>query len=442
MSIMQFMDRAAPFALDPAIALLGNEPAGAAFDFTTMRGFIRDPITAGSNWLGDPNDKLDYASPSTKWIWNKQGVLETGTALRCEYDPVTGEALGIRIESQRTNLFTGSNPTQVMTNTDQSMGLWVADAPSIVGNGSKQKLTRNNAANSGCYRYGGKNIYTIGTTYAFSFIVEKGDCLDRFVWCYLIGGPTEARANFDFTTGQMGAIGASVAAYSQALGGDRYRITYVFAATAANQPLIVGTGATQRTDVGASPSDNTVNGTGAIFDHMQVEAGNFASSPIPTTTAQVTRAADNISLATALFPYNVLSGVLTADFSSNDPANSPVAAVLRNAGTGSCPMRIRFSATNAQALVTDNNVVQAALNVTHGRDRTKAAGFYKANDFRFSADGSAVVKAGSGTVPADTVVLQFGALSGATASLDGWLRNARYIPRASITDEELQAWAA
>lgn len=90
-----------------AALLLGNEADGLAIDFTDLSMVIRDTTTPANNFVGDPNAKLTYASPSTKWVRNRAGVLVSGTALRTEYD-LSGNALGVRLEEQRTNLFLNS----------------------------------------------------------------------------------------------------------------------------------------------------------------------------------------------------------------------------------------------------------------------------------------------------------------------------------------------
>jgi len=90
-----------------ASALLGAEANGLAIDFTDMSMAIRDTGTPANAFSGNPNTKLTYSSPSTKWILNKSGVYESGTTLRTEYD-ASGNPLGVRIEEARTNLFLNS----------------------------------------------------------------------------------------------------------------------------------------------------------------------------------------------------------------------------------------------------------------------------------------------------------------------------------------------
>ena len=515
MGIMQFMDRAAPLALDPAIALLGNEEQGAAFDWAAMRGFIRDRVTGANNWLGDPNAKVTYASPSAKWIWNAFGVLTSGTTLRCDHDPASldssmtplnslgigsgavvnksivlasgtfsypvGEvvritdaadiskwilgrvvswtagtktlvvagyaasgsyvsgsnwkvivALGIRIESQRTNLLLRSDD---FTATWQKVGTTTPSANSF----------RETSADS--VHYVRQSVVFPDGSGSLSLDLKSAG---RKVSLQIETGGLYANrceADIDIDAGTTSRIlnngtyaGASVTFGPVDTDGYR-RVTLAFSTGAK-----VGDGsvfAVIRTlgaaDVTSFVGDPT---KGVDIRRAQLEVGAFASSYIPTTTAQVTRAADNISLATALFPYSSVSGVLAADFVPAQGTSSNVAAVIRDSGGTVYSALLGSTGSLAQFVVRDGGASQASLASTHARTRTKMAGAYKANDFRVSIDGAAVLSDTSGTVPAGISVLQFGAFTGSANVIDGWIRNTRYFPRATVTDAELQAWAA
>ena len=78
----------------PAARLLAGEASGAAFDFVNMDMMIRG---GGLDWSGDPNLKLTYTSPSTKWVRNASGVYVSGTTLRTDY-LANGTALGLLIQ--------------------------------------------------------------------------------------------------------------------------------------------------------------------------------------------------------------------------------------------------------------------------------------------------------------------------------------------------------
>lgn len=84
--------------------LVPAEPAAAAFDLLALAGLVRDDEDRAKSWAGDPNDKLQYQSPSIKYVRNRAGVLVPGTTMRCDHDPATGTGRGVRIEPQATRL--------------------------------------------------------------------------------------------------------------------------------------------------------------------------------------------------------------------------------------------------------------------------------------------------------------------------------------------------
>ena len=116
--IVRYMDRPAPFSLDPAIALLGNEKEGMALDFLTMRGYIRDRGTPANFFLGNLNELLEYQAPSIKFVMDSAGLLAPGTTLRCDH-LADGTPLGVLSEESRTNV--------VLFNRDLGQTVWVAE---------------------------------------------------------------------------------------------------------------------------------------------------------------------------------------------------------------------------------------------------------------------------------------------------------------------------
>lgn len=104
-----------------AAQMLAAYSDGLAIDGRDLSMVIKDTGTPANAFSGNPNSKLTYASPSTKWILGRSGLYESGTTLRTEYN-AGGTALGIRTEDLRTNLFLNSRTpsTQSVTTTAQS----------------------------------------------------------------------------------------------------------------------------------------------------------------------------------------------------------------------------------------------------------------------------------------------------------------------------------
>lgn len=101
---IQYINRPAPFALDPAVALLGNEREGLAIDFGRNRAYVRDRAVPASNYLGDVEGKfpLVRASDGSRYDAARKLVIDGPDVLRLTHDPLTGEAIGALLEGART----------------------------------------------------------------------------------------------------------------------------------------------------------------------------------------------------------------------------------------------------------------------------------------------------------------------------------------------------
>jgi hypothetical protein len=167
-----------------------------------------------------------------------------------------------------------------------------------------------NAA-SGQHRVG-KNISVVSaTTYTFSVFAKKGSLR----YCYLLttAGGASDRYYFDLQDGVSITAGGKIEDY----GSGWYRISAKVTAAATGNELFAF-------NLTNSPSFPTYSGTGTGY-HMiygyQVEAGDYATSYIPTTTASVTRNQD-LMLLSNIYTNNLLTssgGTWFVDFRNNVP---------------------------------------------------------------------------------------------------------------------------
>ena len=332
-----------------AALMLLNETNGVAIDFTDLSMQIKDTITPANVFSGDPNSKLTYTSPSTKWILGANGIYTSGTTLRTEYN-ASGTALGLRVEEARTNLFLNSRApvTQDITTTAQS---------------------------------------------------------------YTISGLGAAGATLVISGTATGTLTGTAAV-------DRDKLT--FTATAGTLAV-------------------TVSGT---WDFVQVEAGAFATSPIVTAGATVTRAIDNISLLASLFPYSATASTIFGTF---------VRGVSDVFGTA---LQVSNGNTNNRLVLIDDtvNFVAQVRDVTASVTYTsnlvganplgtpfKAALAAAANDANSAYNGVAGVTDTAVTMPSTAATsMYFGSVVGAAGtSWNGWIKQAMYVPR-RMSNAELQ----
>jgi hypothetical protein len=206
------------------------------------------------------------------------------------------------------------------------------------------------------------------------------------------------------------------------------------------------------------PSINTLQQTftgdgvsGAYIWGAQVETNSYATSYIPTTTAQVTRAADTSTSAQTTRSADVASintmtpwfsstqGTLFGQFDTVASGTRTVADI--NDGTGNESIRLGSVGTDPYFTVTDGGVDQATIDAGSIASSTsyKFAAAYKANDFAACIGGGTVQVDTSGTLPTVNQVLL--GTSAASNNLNGHLQRITYYP-SKLTNAELQALTA
>lgn len=420
-----------------SLASAALQEAGLAFDARDMSASVKGHTT---NFEGDANGLFTYSSPSTKYVRNAAGLLVPGTTMRFDHD-ASGNKLGLLIEEQRTNLFVRSaeisnaswSKTRLTVTADQAIapdGTLSADKIEPTGNSNNDSWT--------------DQTVTTGAVLATNSIYAKPAGLD---WIMLyIADSSVCRAFFNVATGVVGTVAGSASNKSATITQDAngfYRCTLTCTNLAAGQ------------NVGYSPAeaDNDFSfaaGTtnGLYVWGAQIEAGAFATSYIPTTGSQVTRAADNITLLATAFPLNAAEGTVFAEFIPARAISSGNPRVMRLAGAGndymeiagfsSTPDKYSFIIRTAAGFQADLSSASANYNATYG-SRFRLAGAYKANDSASSANGNTASTDTSVALPTVTG-LALGSTNGGS-HLNGHLTRLNYRARRA-PDAELQALAA
>lgn len=180
--------------------------------------------------------------------------------------------------------------------------------------------------------------------------------------------------------------------------------------------------------------------------HLQAELGAIASSPILTsgaqvtraaditTSSQVTRAADVVSVNNLAPWYRADEGTLFAEFSRTGITNSGIFRISGGTG-GSAGIFLETGVSDPsqqRLLVRENGTDQAQLLGGNGVVGTvyKLAGAYKENDFAASQNGAPPLKDTAGILPYPTTV-KIG------QQFNGHIKSIRYYPK-RLPDAELQ----
>ena len=406
-----------------ADALLRDYSAGFALSALDMSARVKGHST---NFRGNANGLLTYTSPSTKYVRNSAGVLVPGTSLRLDHDE-NGVPLGLLIEEQRTNIFTRSEfETGNVAGSSARGGLLTDTTFSGLKHGTGVAFGHDGSTASFLY----KGSTVDGTQYTISAFVRMDDGAGPPVF----GSASWANAANDFYFVLKNVPTSPSSIVVEDYGGGLYRVSQVITASGASSAVNNGI------------IKNFVNSARTFkVSGFQLEAAPFASSYIPTEASQVTRAADNITLATSLFPFNAVGGTIVAEAVMPQTLTA-FGNWLAQLDAGTNTEQVGFisgvTSNTVQFLVnagTQANIV-AASGVTPG-NIFKAAGAYKVDDFAASCNGASAVTDISGAVPTGVTTLRFGRRASGDRHWNGHLRSLTYIPErlSNALLEELSA---
>jgi hypothetical protein len=252
-----------------------------------------------------------------------------------------------------------------------------------------------------------------------------------------------AYLNIDIINGVLGTVGAGITSSSITNAGNGWwRVTATASATAAVasgvQVYFANTTSSVRGDPTFSQSGSQLC---ALAWGTQLEAGNVATSFIPTTTVAVTRNADSAVLTTLTPWYNTTEGTLYTAFSVkgyNVGVFNAAAGFSDNTTTNFIVNRVN-PATQGNYIVRVAGVDQANVvssGTTTANTTIKIASTYKANDFAMSLNGGTVVTDTSGTVPTVSRLVLGATGTVGTNPLNGWLATVNFyntrLPNATL----------
>jgi hypothetical protein len=193
-----------------------------------------------------------------------------------------------------------------------------------------------------------------------------------------------------------------------------------------------------------SSGNYTGDGTSGIYIWgVQLEAGAFATSYIPTVAAQVTRNADAASMTGSNFTswFNNAEGTIYVEGSHSDDSSTFPRFYTFSDGTTSNTLQLLTlqSSNTLYGEVKTAGVAQAALSINTAYTGLlgKVILSYKVNDFASCFNQGSVITDASGTVPVLTV-MRLGAAVDGTSSLNGTIKKLAYYPL-RLTNAQLQA---
>lgn len=359
-------------------------------------------------------------------------VVDVGTDTpRFDYDPITLACKGLLIEEARTNI---AWPSEDYTSSWVASNITVT-SNAVVGPSGTQDAASLTATSSLGILYQAFSKAASSITYTVSFYLKS--TLNGDVTLALDAGVSTNRGRylFNLSTGtETGAFNdgafTNTSGTITPVGNDWYRVTCT---------TTTDTATTVRIRLYYGPSSSVVYAWGA-----QLEVGAFATSYIPTTTAQVTRTADVATMTGTNFSnwFNASEGAIAVTTNKQNVSSSSIYASI-NDGTNNNRMQMVLNAgtnTNSSEIIT-GGVGQVGLNssaLSVGENTTVFA--YKANDVAASSNAGTVLTDTSASIP--TVDrLSIGSRTYASSNyLNGHMVKIDYWPQ-RIINAECQAFS-
>jgi hypothetical protein len=365
---------------------------------STGRTYTDGTVTYTGNGTGNVyiwGAQVEYRSSATgytlttaDYVNNYIPVLKTAgpNQPRFDVDPITQESKGLLIEEQRTNL----------VSTSEGLTSWAVDGTGsvVIDNSINPRgqfggwITK--YAGYAYNAFGGGGV-TSGQTYTYSVYIKKTMYNTTNTGLVSLYSPS-TQVLYNFSTGTVSLVTGSPTSYGCQKISDTIARVWM-TVTAAT------------TSIGIGAFDAATNSV--MLWGLQIEAGAFPTSYIPTAGSTVTRT----------FDYAVISGTNFSNFFNNIAGTVYVEAMagLNTASGGNAFVYLVDSAQgaqndlyldidsgNARFYAWDKGSAVTTINlstVTAGTSY-KIAGAYKLNDYAASKNGNAVVTDTNATVPA------------------------------------------
>jgi hypothetical protein len=351
---------------------------------------------------------------TTRTFVGSNGLIQSAGAdvPRIEYNPATLECLGLLLEEQRTNLcvqsenviaanWGKSNVSAFADATTAPTGVVTADVVSETAVSGFHSLTLPSGS------------VTSGTSYTVSVFLKKSLGSTAPNWVIVALGsqfPSSAVA-FNVATGVFGAVSGSSFTYSVEQyqnGWWRVILTATATGTGASQPLSVIF--SNNTNTASAPSYLGQTTSDIFVWGAQFEAGAFATSYIPTTTASVQRNADVCSISGANFTsfWNQSEGTLVLEMIKSYTVPVTIAQInYLTASDGTLNNYIQFTQRSAAATGEvfrcefggSSQAVFAGGPLNAINTPFRIGGAYKLNDFASAINGSDCSTDTTGTIP-------------------------------------------
>ena len=342
-----------------------------------------------------------FSRASTGTYYDANGVLRTAgvNEPRFNYDPATGEFKGLLVEESRTNLLTYSEQFDNAAWTKSNATITANAVVAPDGTLTSDKLV---ADSTSAMHYLSVSLGTTLSNINFTIYAKAAE-YDRLI----MGGlPGQYYVGFNLISGMIESsvpISNISTASISAVGGGWYRCRIVLSTAGYVSLYPFNTTYTN----GALNPVFTGSGTSGIYIWgAQLEQGSTPTSYIPTTSAAVTRQADQLSISkTTSSWFNSVNGTLS--LSHDVPATLPLLGegsntITNSLGAGTTNIDYSNSQLSVVSQSGQSNYTQGIFNFDSdmyilGNSTTKANAhvkylkFYPNNAVNSTPDGSGFI---------------------------------------------------
>lgn len=395
---------------------------------------------------GTLDPRITFTRASSATYVNSAGVLSTATtdAPRFDYKPVTLAPLGLLIEEQRTNSIRNNTMQGAAAGTPGTIPTNWGSTGSGLGTLTQTvvDIGTQNGINYIDYRFFGT---TSTVSYGYSFetptqiVASPGQVWTGSCYFNVVGGSTTNITSIAIANAGRSSVGATLEFFPGPDIKDTTSLTrYALTSTLVN----ASTARVSNSFIISFASGVAIDITIRI-GLPQLELGAFATSVIPTTTVELTRAADVASVTGANFSswFNAVYGTMFVEFGPYGDGGASKNFGVAQVDDGTSANMIRFFAGSTVSpvfSVTTGSVIQAYLSslTIAPTNVSKIAGAYETDGFARSVNGTTATTDSLGTVPAVNRLLLGSGLVG-VGELNGYIRSFKYYPT-RLSNSKLQ----
>jgi hypothetical protein len=377
------------------------------------------------------DSRITFTRSSNGAYYNASGFLTTASSNvpRFGYDPLTLASLGLLVEQSSTNLQTYSLLATNWTTFQSTLVTSATTSPDGISNAVK---IVESVANNTHQLYGPNPTISGSTVYTYSVYAKAAE--RTFLALQINESPVVVASwvSFNLSNNSVGTVTAlaggglaSASATATAVGNGWYRCTLTWTSNVLNNSCQAYIGPA----LNATTRSYTGDATKGVYAYQaQAEPLPFASSPIVTTTAQVTRAADNASMTGTNFSswYNIAQGTFYTEFP--DSGLNPWAVPL---SIGS-QYYFRQTASNSFSSVLGGTSLAFTTTLP-----SKMAGSYNGVTTTLSVNGI-TAQTGTGTPISNANSLSIGNYNDSAFYQNGHIKKIAYYST-NLTSSQLQA---